>query len=95
MPSGFALFARGLSIAEWLCHPVHSLYRIVHLLFGGKLNVGLAGDPYGGLLQSRDLRTISSAIQPRYTAKNDTFEFNADFNLTSDLTLTSQTGVQQ
>jgi len=49
-------------------------------------------DPYGGELQSRDLRTISSQIEPVYRAKNDTFELNADYNLTPELTLTSQTG---
>jgi len=49
-------------------------------------------DPYAGVTQSHSLRTIDSLLDPKYTAKNDTFEFNVDFNVTSELTLTSQTG---
>ncbi len=49
-------------------------------------------DPYGGLTQSRDLRTISALIKPQYRAKNDTFEFNVEYEIAPDLTLTSQTG---
>src|SRR6185312_9272516 len=39
-----------------------------------------------------DLRTISSLIDPKYRAKNDTYEFNIDFRVTPELTLSSQTG---
>ncbi|MEJ1967769.1 MAG: TonB-dependent receptor [Rhizomicrobium sp.] len=49
-------------------------------------------DPYGGINQSPDLRTISSALAPHYRAKNDTVEFNVDYAVTPDLTITSQTG---
>jgi outer membrane receptor protein involved in Fe transport len=49
-------------------------------------------DPYGGVQQSRNLRVIGSALQPAYQAKNDTLEFNADYDVTPALTLTSQTG---
>jgi iron complex outermembrane receptor protein len=49
-------------------------------------------NPYAGVTQSRDLRTISSLIDPKYRAKNDTVEFNADYLVTPDLTFTSQTG---
>ena len=49
-------------------------------------------DPYGGVVQPSGLRTISSQIDPVYRAKNDTFEFNADYTLAPELTLTSQTG---
>ncbi len=48
-------------------------------------------NPYGDEVQSRDLRKISSVIDPVYRAKNDTFEFNADYSVTPALTLTSQT----
>ncbi len=48
-------------------------------------------DPYSSATQSSNLRVISTAIEPRYKAKNDTFEFNADYALTPGLTLTSQT----
>jgi iron complex outermembrane receptor protein len=48
-------------------------------------------DPYGNLMQSRDLRTIHSAIEPAYRAKADIFELSVDIDLTESLTLTSQT----
>ncbi len=49
-------------------------------------------NPYGTLSQSQNLRVIGSALEPSYKAKNDTLEFNADYNVTPSLTLTSQTG---
>jgi iron complex outermembrane receptor protein len=49
-------------------------------------------DVYSSLQQSPDLRTISSALNPFYKAKNDTVELNADYSITPALTLTSQTG---
>ena len=52
-------------------------------------------DPYAGVTQSPNLRIVDSAIDPKYTAKNDTYEFNIDFNVTPDLTLTTQTAYNQ
>jgi len=49
-------------------------------------------DPYAGVVQSTSLRVIDSLLNPTYRAKNDTFEINADYNVTSALTFTSQTG---
>ena len=49
-------------------------------------------DPYAGVAQSQNLRVIDSQLDPKYRAKNDTFEFNADYDVTGALTLTSQTG---
>jgi iron complex outermembrane receptor protein len=49
-------------------------------------------DPYLNQSQSTNLRDIQSALDPAYRAKNDTLEFNADYALTPELTLTSQTG---
>jgi iron complex outermembrane receptor protein len=49
-------------------------------------------NPYGGVTQSPNLRNINSLIDPKYRAKNDTFEFNVDFQVTPELTLSSQTG---
>ncbi|HET9160573.1 MAG TPA: TonB-dependent receptor, partial [Caulobacteraceae bacterium] len=48
-------------------------------------------DPYGGMMQSPDLRVINSIKDPRYRAKTDVLELNADLDLTPTLTLTSQT----
>jgi len=49
-------------------------------------------DPYAGLAQSRDLRTIDSLLDPKYKAKNDTLELNIDYQLSPTLTFSSQTG---
>ncbi len=52
-------------------------------------------DPYASTSQSPNLRTIETQIDPRYIAKNDTLEFNVDYNVTPALTFTSQTGYNQ
>jgi len=49
-------------------------------------------DPYASQTQSTNLRVIQSLLKPSYRAKNDTVEVNADYAVTPDLTLTSQTG---
>ena len=48
-------------------------------------------DPYASKTQSHNLRVIESDLSPTYRAKNDVIEFNADFNVTPELTLASQT----
>ncbi|HEX5775473.1 MAG TPA: TonB-dependent receptor [Caulobacteraceae bacterium] len=48
-------------------------------------------DPYGGMMQSRNLREIASVRDPHYRAKADLFELNLDWDLTDTLTLSSQT----
>jgi outer membrane receptor protein involved in Fe transport len=48
-------------------------------------------DIYRGRMQSSDLRTISSQLQPKYRADADIFDLTFDFDLTDSLTLTSQT----
>jgi len=48
-------------------------------------------DPYGGLMQSRNLREINSIRDPRYRAKADLVQFNLDVDITSALTFSSQT----
>ena len=48
-------------------------------------------DPYRGLTQSRDIRSIYSLLEPTYRAKSDVFELSIDLDLTDSLTLTSQT----
>jgi outer membrane receptor protein involved in Fe transport len=49
-------------------------------------------DPYASVTQPRNLRVIQSEISPTYRSRNNTIEFNADFALTPELTITSQTG---
>jgi outer membrane receptor protein involved in Fe transport len=48
-------------------------------------------DPYGGRMQSRNLREIESINDPRYRAKSDIFQINVEFDLGESLTLASQT----
>jgi iron complex outermembrane receptor protein len=52
-------------------------------------------NPYANTSQSTNLRVIESTINPRYKAKNDTLELNADYTVTPSLTFTSQTGYNQ
>ncbi len=59
-------------------------------LYGAYIPIGL--NPYANLNQSQDLRVVNSLLDPKYRSKNDTFELNADYNVTPTLTLTSQTG---
>src|SRR6185437_11168286 len=49
-------------------------------------------DPYGGLMQSTNLREIASIKDPKFNSKNDILEYNADMKLAPDLTLSSLTG---
>jgi iron complex outermembrane receptor protein len=65
------------------------------LIFGTSAGVPLVpstADPYASAVQSRNLRVIQSELTPTYKVRNDTLEFNADYNLGAALTLTSQTG---
>ena len=55
-------------------------------------SLGSYFDPYASTTQSRNLRVIEPTINPTYRAKNDTLEFNVDYNFTPALTATSQTG---
>ena len=88
LPAGFALFSRIVSGALWL--------------FAALCRGGLGqrrNARHQSLCQhdaiARILRVIETQIDPRYNAKNDTLEFNVDYNVTPALTFTSQTGYNQ
>jgi iron complex outermembrane receptor protein len=49
-------------------------------------------DPYASTVQSTNLRVIETTQNPRYQAKNDVVEFNADYAFVPSLTFSSQTG---
>jgi iron complex outermembrane recepter protein len=67
-----------------------------YYLAGGVANtVNSDVNPYAEARQSRNLRVIESSYLPKYSAKNNTVEFNADWAATPALTLTSQTGFNQ
>ena len=48
-------------------------------------------DPYGDVVQSRDLREVATSYDPVFRAKNDVFQFNMELGLGDDLKLVSQT----
>jgi outer membrane receptor protein involved in Fe transport len=48
-------------------------------------------DPYANNFQSRDLRVIESAVDPKYTGSADIGELQISFDLTDNLTLQSET----
>ncbi len=52
----------------------------------------IPGDPYAGAVNSPNLHVIESTLDPEYKAKNDIFELNTDYDITPELTFTSQTG---
>ena len=52
-------------------------------------------NPYVSTVQSHNLRDIETQIDPRYNAKNNTLELNADYEITPALTFSSQTGYNQ
>jgi outer membrane receptor protein involved in Fe transport len=58
---------------------------------GNPVNLDMA-DPYAGAVNSPNLRVIQSTLEPTYKAKNDIFELNTDYDITPELTFTSQTG---
>jgi iron complex outermembrane receptor protein len=75
--------------------PNASAVPFIAALYAFSSYLAPAADPYSGLTQSPDLRVTSSLIDPHYTAKNDTYEFNVDYAIDSTLTLTSQTAYNQ
>src|SRR3546814_20097512 len=48
-------------------------------------------DPYGDVVQSRDLREVATSYDPVFRAKNDVFQVNMELGLGDDLKLVSQT----
>lgn len=52
-------------------------------------------DPYGGLMQARDLRTVASVRDPVYRAKADVLQLNLEADLSDALTFVSQTSYNQ
>ena len=57
--------------------------------FGGVMS---GANPYADAVQSRNLRTIESTINPGYKVNNDIVELNADYSVSPSLTFSSQTG---
>lgn len=47
-------------------------------------------DPYGNVIQSRNLREISTSYDPKFKVKNNIFQLNLKWNVSDDLLLVSQ-----
>jgi len=93
-PNGLALpFVFGMLALGGDCGPSCStLYPLgFDPVTGAPQTLVQVQDPYGGMMQSRDLRVIDSFRDPIYKAKADVLELNLDFDITDALTLTSQT----
>ncbi|MDR3507313.1 MAG: TonB-dependent receptor [Caulobacteraceae bacterium] len=81
----------GLSIPFVLAGAGLATIGVVPGQGGAFVNLLQPVDPYGGARQSTNLRQIASQFDPRYRAKADVFELNANYEITPNLTLTSQT----
>ncbi|MGE5501951.1 MAG: TonB-dependent receptor domain-containing protein, partial [Ignavibacteriales bacterium] len=74
-----------------------ALYPIGYTTPGGPSDGGemvtflKAADPYGGMLQTRDLRTFNSIRDPKYRAGADVIQLSMDFDIGEHLTLGAQT----
>jgi len=88
-PNGLALaYVAGLVTSEY----VFSGAKLFPAPQGGPgYTINPRADPYGGLMQSRDLREIASVRDPIYRAKSDILALNLDVDLSQSLTLSSQT----
>lgn len=67
-------------------------YSLPYVVAGWVSNGMRVSNPYENTTQSSNLRMIETQINPAYRAKNDVVELGIDYDLTSALTLTSQTG---
>jgi outer membrane receptor protein involved in Fe transport len=84
-PNGLALnYIAGINL-------VNSIYNLGYTPEGDPGWLLQHVDPYGGAMQSRDLREVASFKDPRYRAKSDILELNFDVDVTPSLTVSSQT----
>ena len=86
-PNGYALgYVSGLHVAQ------ASLQGIGYKPDGTRAwIIDPLVDPYGGRMQSRNLREVASIRDPRYRASSDILALNLDIDLSDSLTLSSQT----
>jgi iron complex outermembrane recepter protein len=67
-------------------------YALPYVLGATDLGITLPINPYASVTQSTNLRIIESSINPNYQAKNDTLEWNTDWQIDPALTFSSATG---
>lgn len=53
------------------------------------IDVGI--NPYEGVVQSTDLREVSTSYDPKFVANNDVYQLNLEYDFNPNLTLVSQT----
>ena len=86
LPFIFATLALGAD-----CGPGCSVLGPIGQINGLNQSFLKVADPYGGLEQSRDLRTVASVLDPVYRAKADVFDLSVSVDINDALTFTSQT----
>jgi len=91
LPFVFAMLALGADCDGAIVGRCSALYPLGIGPNGRAQTLIQIQDPYNGMMQSRDLRVINSFRDPIYRAKADVVEFNIDYDLSDDLTFTSQT----
>ncbi|MCW6535969.1 TonB-dependent receptor domain-containing protein [Sphingomonas lycopersici] len=75
----------GQSVVGYLADKDGNLLNVVPAIAFGS-------DPFSNVVQSRNLREIATTYDPRFRAKNDVVQFNAELNINDSLKLVSQTG---
>lgn len=91
-PNGLALgYVAGLNVAQSIINR-HNVPGEPFASTAGYFMDPLV-DPYGGMMQSRNLREVASVRDPRYRASSDILELNLDVDLTDGLTFSSQSAV--
>jgi outer membrane receptor protein involved in Fe transport len=92
-PNGLSLpFVFGMLVLGSDCGPsCAGFYPLGFDKTGQRQTLLQIKDPYGGMMQSADLRVIDSIRDPKYRSKADVYELNMDFELTNSLIFTSQT----
>jgi len=91
-PNGFGLgYVAGANVAQ----AIYNRNRVPGTGFADTSGffVDPLVDPYGGMMQSRNLREVASVRDPRYRASSDILELNLDVDIIDGLTFSSQSAV--
>ncbi|WP_447752129.1 TonB-dependent receptor domain-containing protein [Sphingopyxis fribergensis] len=84
-PNGFAVpYIAAAGAAIGLGFDPNDITKVLYLIAPGR-------DPYADIVQSRNLREISTTYDPTFRAKNDVFQLNAELSLSQGINLYSQT----
>jgi len=88
---GMIFVGTGCEQGDGICSGLFPIGVLGDPQVGRKVSLIDVADPYGGRMQSPDLRVINSFRDPIYRAKADVVQFNFDVDVGSGLTLYGQT----